>query len=38
MRTSRTAVAKGDYVGKITVDVRGEIRQLKNTINTMWTS
>jgi HAMP domain-containing protein/signal transduction histidine kinase/DNA-binding response OmpR family regulator len=30
-----TAVAKGDLSRKITVDVRGEILQLKNTINTM---
>ncbi len=30
-----TAVAKGDLSEKITVDVRGEILQLKNTINTM---
>src|ERR671923_246259 len=30
-----TAVAKGDLSKKITVDVRGEILQLKNTINTM---
>jgi HAMP domain-containing protein/signal transduction histidine kinase/CheY-like chemotaxis protein len=30
-----TAVAKGDLSQKITVDVRGEILQLKNTINTM---
>jgi HAMP domain-containing protein/CheY-like chemotaxis protein/signal transduction histidine kinase len=30
-----TAVAKGDLSRKITVDVRGEIRELKNTINTM---
>src|SRR5262249_57874091 len=29
------AVAKGDVSKKITVDVRGEIRELKNTINTM---
>src|SRR5206468_3693789 len=29
------AVANGDLSRKITVDVRGEIRQLKNTINTM---
>ncbi|HVZ89060.1 MAG TPA: HAMP domain-containing protein [Polyangia bacterium] len=29
------AVAKGDLSRKITVDVRGEILQLKNTINTM---
>src|SRR5207245_1156257 len=30
-----TAVAKGDLSQKITVDVRGEILELKNTINTM---
>src|SRR3981189_1479409 len=30
-----TAVAKGDLGQKITVDVRGEILELKNTINTM---
>ncbi len=30
-----TAVAQGDLSKKITVDVRGEISQLKNTINTM---
>src|SRR5438874_1368523 len=30
-----TAVAKGDLARKITVDARGEIAQLKNTINTM---
>src|SRR5260221_92564 len=30
-----TAVAKGDLSIKITVDVRGEILELKNTINTM---
>ncbi len=30
-----TAVANGDLSRKITVDVRGEIRELKNTINTM---
>src|SRR5207253_2523773 len=30
-----TAVAKGDLSKKITVDVRGEILDLKNTINTM---
>ena len=29
------AVANGDLSKKITVDVRGEILQLKNTINTM---
>ncbi|MBA3664223.1 MAG: HAMP domain-containing protein [Bacteroidetes bacterium] len=30
-----TAVAKGDLSKKITVDVKGEIFELKNTINTM---
>src|SRR5205814_3234992 len=30
-----TAVAKGDLSKKITVDVRGEILELKNTMNTM---
>src|ERR1019366_8096015 len=30
-----TAVAKGDLSQKITVDARGEIYELKNTINTM---
>jgi CheY-like chemotaxis protein/HAMP domain-containing protein/putative methionine-R-sulfoxide reductase with GAF domain len=30
-----TAVARGDLSRKITVDVSGEIRELKNTINTM---
>src|SRR5205823_1355216 len=30
-----TAVAKGDLSQKITVDVRGEILELKNTLNTM---
>ena len=30
-----TAVAKGDLGRKITMDVRGEILELKNTINTM---
>ena len=30
-----TAVANGDLSKKITVDVRGEIRELKDTINTM---
>src|SRR5579864_8305668 len=30
-----TAVAKGDLTTRITVDARGEILQLKNTINTM---
>src|SRR4051812_44975192 len=30
-----TAVAKGDLTQKITVDVKGEVLELKNTINTM---
>ena len=30
-----TAVAKGDLTKKITVDVQGEILELKNTVNTM---
>ena len=30
-----TAVAKGDLSKKIAVDVKGEILELKNTINTM---
>jgi methyl-accepting chemotaxis protein len=30
-----TAVANGDLSRKITVDVRGEILELKDTINTM---
>ena len=30
-----TAIARGDLSRKITVDVKGEILQLKNTINTM---
>ena len=30
-----TAVAKGDLSQKITVEAKGEIRELKNTINTM---
>ena len=30
-----TAVAKGDLSQKITVDARGEISELKNTLNTM---
>jgi HAMP domain-containing protein/CheY-like chemotaxis protein len=30
-----TAVARGDLSRKVTVDVRGEILELKNTINTM---
>jgi signal transduction histidine kinase/HAMP domain-containing protein len=33
--TVTTAVAKGDLSKKITVDARGEILELKNTINTM---
>jgi HAMP domain-containing protein len=33
-----TAVARGDLSRKITVDVRGEILELKDTINTRWTS
>ena len=33
-----TAVAKGDLSKKITVDVKGEILELKNTINTMVTT
>ncbi len=33
--TVTTAVANGDLTQKITVDARGEILQLKNTINTM---
>jgi signal transduction histidine kinase/HAMP domain-containing protein/CheY-like chemotaxis protein len=33
--TVTTAVAKGDLSKKITVDVRGEILELKDTINTM---
>ncbi len=33
--TVTTAVAKGDLSQKITVDVKGEILELKNTINTM---
>ena len=32
---STTAVARGDLSRKITVDVKGEILELKNTINTM---
>ena len=31
----RATVARGDLSRKITVDVRGEILELKNTINTM---
>src|SRR5436190_2123778 len=34
-REGTTAVANGDLSRKITVDVRGEILQLKETINTM---
>ena len=30
-----TAVAKGDLSKKITVDARGEVLELKSTINTM---
>ena len=30
-----TAVARGDLSQKITVDVKGEMAELKNTINTM---
>src|SRR5207302_236660 len=30
-----TAVARGDLTQKITVDARGEIQELKNTLNTM---
>src|SRR5690606_19539705 len=30
-----TAVAKGDLSRKITVEVRGEILEVKNTVNTM---
>ena len=30
-----TAVATGDLTQKITVDARGEILELKNTVNTM---
>src|SRR5256884_3985584 len=30
-----TAIAKGDLSRKITVDVQGEILEMKNTINTM---
>src|SRR5438034_4141606 len=30
-----TAVARGDLSKKITIDVKGEILELKNTINTM---
>jgi len=34
-RGSHDAVARGDLSRKITVDVKGEILELKNTINTM---
>src|SRR5207248_621594 len=34
-RSAATAVAKGDLSQKITVDAKGEILELKNTINTM---
>src|SRR5581483_11701173 len=30
-----TAVANGDFSKKITIDVKGEILELKNTINSM---
>ena len=30
-----TAAARGDLSKKITVDVKGEILELKNTVNTM---
>src|SRR5437016_4891164 len=30
-----TAVARGDLSKKVTVDVKGEILELKNTVNTM---
>src|SRR5207249_7382981 len=33
--TMTTAIANGDLSKKITVDVKGEILELKNTINTM---
>jgi methyl-accepting chemotaxis protein len=33
-----TAIATGDLTQKITVDVRGEILQIKNVINTWWIS
>ena len=35
MAKSPTAVARGDLSRKITVDVKGEILELKDTINTM---
>jgi len=34
-REVATAIANGDLSRKITVDVRGEILQLKETLNTM---
>ncbi len=33
--TVTTAIAKGDLTKKIDIDARGEIQELKNTINTM---
>jgi len=36
--TVTTAVANGDLSKKITVDVRGEILELKNTINPLFAS
>src|SRR5437667_791521 len=35
MSNVATAIASGDLTQKITVDVRGEILQIKNVINTM---
>src|SRR4051812_41333797 len=35
MATVTTAVANGDLTKKITVEVKGEILELKNTVNTM---
>src|SRR4026209_1276344 len=35
IREIATAIATGDLSKKITVDVKGEILELKNTINTM---
>src|SRR5947207_3271447 len=35
VRAARTAVANGDLSKKITVDVKGEILELKNSINAM---
>ena len=35
IRDSTTAVARGDLSRKITMDVKGEILELKNTINTV---